>query len=94
MNVIVMPNGEGETRHRDEASSAVQRDRLLVYLRAHGNITTLAARQDLDVLHPAGRVLELRQRGFNIRTVRTYEATEHGKLHLVARYVLMAGGAS
>ena len=41
---------------------------------------------------PAARVHELKHRhGYDIRTVRVRQETECGKLHSVAKYVLMTG---
>lgn len=68
-----------------------QRQRILAWLRIHHTLTTLQAREELDVLHPAGRVMELRKKGHNIITHWTVEDTAKGA-HRVARYVLLAGG--
>ena len=65
-------------------SNAAQRTRILEWLR-HESLTTLQAREHLDIMHPAGRIKEWRKQGFNIMTYRTYEAK-----HRVARYVLLA----
>lgn len=70
-------------------SAAAQRSRLLDYLLRKANITTLEARKNLDVLHPAMRILELRAEGHRIDTVWTHQATDCGKVHRVARYVLL-----
>ncbi len=51
-------------------------------------MTTLDARRDLDVLHPAMRILELRQLGYDIRTVWVQQPTACGKLHRVGKYLL------
>lgn len=75
-------------------SSEAQRTRLLAVLR-NRSLTTLDARRELDVLHPAMRILELRRLGHDIRTVWTTQATDAGVKHRVARYVLrMVGGNS
>jgi hypothetical protein len=39
--------------------------RLLAWLQS-SNITTLQAREELDILHPAARIQELREQGYNI----------------------------
>lgn len=72
-------------------STAAQQARVLAALRNH-SITTLDARRELDVLHPAQRILELRQKGYDIRTVWTTQATDAGVKHRMARYILRAGG--
>lgn len=71
-----------------DLSAAAQRARLLDALRC-GPVTTLEARRNLDVLHPAMRVCELRREGYRIETVRVPQATESGKDHNVAKYVLL-----
>lgn len=67
-----------------------QRQRLLEALR-HRPVTTLEARRELDVLHPAARVMELRQQGITVETHWTIQDTIEGRPHKVASYVLMAG---
>jgi Helix-turn-helix domain len=69
-----------------------QREILLSYLLAHHRITTLEARTSLDILHPAGRILELRKDGKNIITHWTTQKTPKGK-HRIAQYVLLSGGS-
>lgn len=70
-------------------SASNQRERLLSYLREHGSITTIAARRDLDILMPAARFLELRRFSHRIDTVWVDRATEAGRVHRVAKYVLV-----
>ena len=65
-------------------SNEVQRTRILDWLRSE-SLTTLQAREHLDVMHPAGRVMELREQGLNIMTYWTNEAK-----HRIARYVLLS----
>jgi hypothetical protein len=73
-------------------STAQQRETILAYLLAHHRITTLEARTSLDILHPAGRIRELRQDGKNIKTHWTVQDTPLGR-HRVAEYVLLHGGS-
>ena len=68
-----------------------QRARMLERLRERP-VSTIEARRDLDILHPAGRVMELRKVGHQIHTVTINEQTEHGRRHKVARYVLIPNG--
>ena len=71
-------------------SAQDQRKRLLDYLRTYGAVDTITARRELDILMPAARLHELRHRfGHHIDTVRTKQPTECGKLHTVAKYVLL-----
>jgi cell division septum initiation protein DivIVA len=67
-----------------------QRNRILAALRTHGSLTTLEARRRLDVLHPAARVMELRDAGFLISTVWSVDHNELGSQHRVARYHLLS----
>jgi hypothetical protein len=55
-----------EQKLRDISASA-QRERLLERLQL-GPVDTLTARQELNVLHPAARIQELRIAGHPIRT--------------------------
>lgn len=74
--------------HYADLSAAAQRARLLDALRC-APVTTLEARRNLDVLHPAMRVCELRKEGYRIDTVRVHQETECGKSHSVAKYLLL-----
>ena len=60
--------------------AAVQRKRILAWLRRYGTMTTLEARNELHVMHPGGRVMELRRQGYLIHTDRLKNR--------VARYIL------
>ncbi|HEY8160108.1 MAG TPA: helix-turn-helix domain-containing protein [Methylobacter sp.] len=61
---------------------------LLAWLQT-ATITTLQAREELDILHPAARIQELRDRGHNIITHWTTSDTSKAK-HRVACYALLA----
>jgi len=63
-----------------------QRDRILIGLRMRGSLSTLEARSEFDVMHPAARVMELREEGYQIHTVWTRGTTPEGFQHRVARY--------
>ena len=77
------------THHYADLSASAQRGRLLDALRV-APITTIEARRNLDILHPAMRVLELRGQGYGINTVWTHQKTDAGIRHRIARYVLQA----
>lgn len=66
-----------------------QRQRLLEALFC-GSVSTLDARKRLDIMHPAARIKELREMGFNIVTHWALEPTKGGKLHKVARYAYLS----
>lgn len=76
---------------RHENSLTAQRRRILDFLRIHP-LDTLTARKELDVMHPAGRVMELRKQGIGIITTKIKRRSDCGKFHRVACYVL-AGAA-
>lgn len=69
----------------------IQRRRLLDYLKTHGSITTIKARSVLDILHPAGRIEELRAQGYVIDLIWVHVPTESGRLHRVGEYFLQPG---
>ncbi|MHC1790665.1 helix-turn-helix domain-containing protein [Solidesulfovibrio sp.] len=52
-----------------------------------GPVSTLAARKFHDILHPAARVQELRNRGHLIDTVWADDVTAEGNVHRVALYL-------
>ena len=74
--------------------SHAQRARILDWLQSGRTLTTTEARKELDVLHPAMRVLELRAQGIAIATHWTTVETQPGKVHRVAEYALLRQGAS
>lgn len=69
--------------------ATTQANRLLEALQLLNSLTTQETRQDLDIMHPAGRVQELRARGFDIQTHWDNYPTACGKKHRMARYVYM-----
>jgi len=68
-----------------------QRQRLIERLK-QSPITTLEARHELNIMHPAGRVRELRLRGYMILTRWLDDHDPQGRRHRIARYVLMQNG--
>ncbi|MCP2086082.1 UNVERIFIED_ORG: hypothetical protein J2Y81_002099 [Paraburkholderia sediminicola] len=74
--------------------TAIQRSRVLEFLRQHGSLSTLDARHLIDVMHPAARVMELRRAGYAIATIWTHATTPEGGTHRVARYHLMRKAAA
>ena len=74
-------------------SVAAQRNRIMDFLRKRP-LDTLTARKELDVMHPAARVMELRKRGIGIITIKIDRASDCGKIHRVACYVLEVGAVA
>ena len=65
------------------------RDKILVWLRNNA-LTTLHARNELDVFHPTARIQELRDIGHQIST--HWETIDTGKnKQRVSKYVLYGG---
>lgn len=86
--------GNSNKTHADNPSTqsrAAQRARLLAYLREVGTLTTIQARDILNVMHPAGRVMELRKAGYNIVTAWVWDRDHEGRPHRVGRYALLTG---
>jgi hypothetical protein len=74
---------------RFDASTHSQQQRLLARLK-RGSVSTVQARRDEDIPHPAGRVQELRRKGWNIITEWTICHTEAGGIHKFAKYILLS----
>lgn len=62
--------------------------KLLDWLLEKGSITTTQAREHLDIMHPAGRVNELREAGYLIILIWDSWTSDYGIKHRIARYVL------
>lgn len=78
----------GSLQSITDTSVASQRMRLLAHLR-HDSITTIEARRDLNVLHPAMRIKELREDGHNVVTRLMEVRDDYGRKHSrVALYSL------
>lgn len=88
------PNNEAAPKELHPKSkagndAAAQRLRAIDLLRT-GPKSTLQLRRDGDILSPAARIWELKHRfGFDILSQRVRQATDCGKLHCVALYVLL-----
>lgn len=63
-----------------DTSTEAQRARLLARVQ-EGPVDTLTARADLNILHPAARIQELRDRGYPIKTHLITKTDEHGRKH-------------
>lgn len=76
-----------------ENTAIAQRKRILEYPHIQP-LDTLTARKELDVMHPAARVMELRKQGVGIKTVKIDRPSDCGKIHTVACYVLEVGAVA
>jgi len=73
-----------------DTSAASQRVRLLERLQA-GPVSTFDARHELNIMMPAARVKELRERGYPVQTHLSDLPDAHGHMHTgVATYYLSA----
>jgi|GEM_PF-892809 len=86
-------NQAGEQRrpsnHTDN-SALSQRMRILDWFISKPSLTTEQGRLELDVMHPAARVMELREKGYNILTFWEVVPTASGKTRKIAKYVLLS----
>lgn len=69
-------------------STTVQRQQIHEYLKINGSASTFDLRNTLDIMHPAGRIFELRKKGIKIKTIKINQASPQGELHKVAYYIL------
>lgn len=74
-------------------TALAQRKRILDFLHIRP-LDTLTARKELDIMHPAARVMELRKHGVGIKTIKIDRSSDCGKIHRVACYVLEVGAGA
>lgn len=86
------PRQESSPKKRHDISSTIQQARILKALEQAGpqGMNTIGLRESLDVMHPSGRVMELREAGHRIETVWTVTENAQGHKHRCARYVLLS----
>lgn len=77
-----------KTQNNSDMSRAAQRQLLLSWLKKHGAITTIEARELLSILHPCERIMEMRKMGLSIKTVWVIEHDCLGQSHRVGKYIL------
>ncbi len=87
---MATPKSRTKTKTYD-TFTRLQRSRILAELTKAGacGCTTIQLREIIDVLHPAGRILELRDEGHIILTRWVVSENAQGRKHRNARYVLM-----
>lgn len=92
MNKESRPKAALKSHTRNNNSFKVQRARILKILQSAGSqgCTTIEFRDKYDIMHPAGRIYELREAGHDIQTSRTISKNAHGNSHKSACYVLKA----
>jgi hypothetical protein len=73
---------------------SAQRSRILAHLRMYRKISTSEAREDLNIMHPAGRISELRKLGFEIKCKLKIFMDSFGVRHRMGVYELIAEPAN
>lgn len=83
---------ESSLNKLDGISITAQQARILNALEEVGSqgMSTIDLREELSIMHLGGRVLELREAGHRIETIRTTVGTAQGHKHRCARYVLLS----
>lgn len=69
-------------------SATAQVTRLLNYLLEHGGVSSTYAREVLNCYHPNARILEIRQRGYEIKTTWSVVTDSQVREHRVGVWVL------
>lgn len=82
--------GKVKITNINDTSTESQRQRLLATLQGQEAVSTLFARNRLNILSPASRIYELRKRNYKIITHWIIEFDTEGRRHRVAKYVLLA----
>ena len=72
-------------------SAAAQRHKILAALKVAGGrgCTTVELRHGIGIMHPAARIMELRESGLEILKRWDIDRTPDGQPHRVARYCLI-----
>ena len=68
-------------------SCSSQRAIILKHFADCPRLSTIQARDEYGILHPCGRIMELRKKGYKIDTHWTSESDANGVLHRVGLYV-------
>jgi hypothetical protein len=76
-----------QSKQRYDNSLATQRARILKHFAENPRLSTIQAREEMGILHPCGRVMELRKRGYRIETHWIKEPDLNGVLHRIGLYV-------
>ncbi len=74
-------------KHYYDNSASTQRARILEHFSKSPRLTTMQARNVLGILHPCGRIMELRRLGYKIDTVRVHAEDSNGVNHRIGMYI-------
>ena len=84
------PKDKTTKRNFKDNSTSNQCLKMLDWLFEKGSITTAQAREHLDIMSPAARILQLKKAGYLIIKINDSWTSEHGINHKgVARYLLV-----
>ena len=75
-------------RDSPNVSTDTQQSRIITTLLKLDGFNTWEARNDLNIMHPSGRVKELKEQGWVIDTLRVKVFDDMGKAHTIAHYIL------
>lgn len=67
-----------------------QRERILKWFSLNPKLSTMEARNELGILHPSGKILELRGQGHLIITYWVNEPDANGVMHRVGQYFYLS----
>lgn len=71
-----------------KGNGKAQSKQLVEYLQNHGTVTTIYCREKLSIMHPGGRVAELRKKGVPIKTSWYQQIDASGNSHRAGQYYL------
>lgn len=84
---------QAQENYNRNQSFISQRKRLYEALK-HGPVTTIQARDELNIMSPAARIMELKEAGYTITKDIQWIADSAGRQHKSAKYYLInTGGA-
>ncbi|HAU1183357.1 TPA: hypothetical protein JBI17_11520 [Legionella pneumophila] len=89
MKIKLGPDKLGSPTFMHSYSNSIesQQARILSHFKTCPRLSTIEARNKYGILHPGGRMMELRKKGYNIQTHWIYEADSNGVNHRVGLYV-------
>jgi len=76
-----------KTKRAYSNSASSQRARILEHFANCPRLSTIEARDEYGILHPCGRVMELRKKGYRIDTNWIAAPDSNGVLHRIGQYV-------
>lgn len=81
-----------KTKRTYSNSASSQRARILEHFANCPRLSTIEAREEYGILHPGGRVMELRKNGYQIDTHWIFAPDSNGVLHRIGQYVFQGQG--